>query len=553
MVLLLDGLDEIAIDEYRLERATTALSELSRSGHSALISCRSELAEQLAIRNALPIEVPALTTSAIGIDEIVRRVRRSCTSEDIANHLEAALRSNPTGALANRLSVPLFLRVLVDMVVNNSEAIELERLAAAPAWDDDLNSVESHLFGAWIAQAAVRPQLKRSENGSRGIKRYTAESIKTWSQSIARYLHDFGGFKVGGDVVPHTLILPHYLWVIAGPNRVRAAVVLLTLFLWAPLLVCFWLVSLHNAVDHTTTLILIPLLGLAIALSFVMVLGVIRPLRINVEHLTTRAGLVQFGLPRLGLAALITFGLAVFMDFLAGASSALAFAGGFFIAFGLGLATAVRPDIDLMTAGWSAAAVGAAIQLATLGLVESESWRLALIIGAGAGAAALIAAVAAGSIVWKRSGRENLAFRRPRSADPFFRLRADMNTAGIVFVLAGAITFLAIHFTQVLTLSLPYACAVAIFAGLAAGPGLVSVAWRRYVCMLLVAHRKLPFRLRLFLEWCYEAGLLRRSAAAYEFRHEQLRIYLAGLPPVDLGGHGLPQAIQRGRSFGPMV
>ena len=131
-----------------------------------------------------------------------------------------------------------------------------------------------------------------------------------------------------------------------------------------------------------------------------------------------------------------------------------------------------------------------------------------------------------GSIAWKRSGKESLAFRRDRFADPFFRLRADLNTAGIIFLLAGSLTFVAVRFTPIFNESLLLACAGSICAGLAAGPGLISVAWRRYLCMLCVAHRRLPVRLKPFLEWCYEVGLLRRSADAYEFRHEQLRMYL---------------------------
>jgi hypothetical protein len=54
-----------------------------------------------------------------------------------------------------------------------------------------------------------------------------------------------------------------------------------------------------------------------------------------------------------------------------------------------------------------------------------------------------------GSIVWKRSGKESLAFRRDRFADPFFRLRADLNTAGIIFLLAGSLTFVAVRFTPI--------------------------------------------------------------------------------------------------------
>jgi hypothetical protein len=148
----------------------------------------------------------------------------------------------------------------------------------------------------------------------------------------------------------------------------------------------------QNSVVQPTTQIVASLLALGVGLSLVMVLGVIRPLYIQIQRLITRAGLAEFGLPRLALGALVALMLAVLTNYLAGASAAVAFATGFFIAFGLGLATAVRPDIDLLTAGLSAAVVGACIQLATISLLRRGSWTLALITGAGTGAMALIAA-----------------------------------------------------------------------------------------------------------------------------------------------------------------
>jgi hypothetical protein len=553
MVLLLDGLDEIGDEEDRLQRAERVMNDLNLGTQSMLVTCRSELAKQLATRNQIPPDTQAVATSAVGIEDTVRLVRQSCTSGGVADRLEVALKSNPTGALANRLSVPLFLRVIVDMSIDDPEAIELERFALAPAWESDLNSVESHLFGVWIAQTSLRPRWRRSPSGGRETKnRYTIESITRWSQSIARYLQDFGGSRVGGDVLPHTLIFPHYLWLLAGAKQVRAAVVLLTLLLWTPLLVCFWLASVRNSVPEPTTLIIASLLGLGIALSLIMVLGVIRPLYINIERVTTAAGLARSGLPRLAIGALVTLGLATLTSYLAGTVSGLAFAAGFFIAFGLGLATAVRPDIDLIGAASSAAAVGAGIQLATLSLLRSGSFPLALIIGAGTGAMALIAATVVGSIAWKRSGKESLAFEPTGVADPFFRLRADMNTAGIIFLLAGSMVFVAARFTPILSVSIFLACVGSISAGLAAGPGLVSVAWRRYFCMLCLAHKRLPFRLRPFLEWCYEAGFLRRSAAAYEFRHEQLRMHLLHLPQP-ISADDLHPEIQHGWNSGPSV
>jgi hypothetical protein len=143
-------------------------------------------------------------------------------------------------------------------------------------------------------------------------------------------LDDFGGSRVGGDLLPHTLIYPHYLWLLAGAKQVRGAVLLLTLLLWTPLLICFGIAVVQNSVVQPTTQIVASLLALGVGLSLVMVLGVIRPLYIQIQRLTTRAGLAEFGLPRLALGALVALVLAVLTNYLAGASAAVVFATGFF-------------------------------------------------------------------------------------------------------------------------------------------------------------------------------------------------------------------------------
>lgn len=51
--------------------------------------------------------------------------------------------------------------------------------------------------------------------------------------------------------------------------------------------------------------------------------------------------------------------------------------------------------------------------------------------------------------------------------------------------------------------------------------------WRGYLALLLCTRGKLPLRLGAFLDWAYEAGLLRVSGIAYQFRHDELRNWLA--------------------------
>ncbi|KUM95736.1 hypothetical protein AQI95_42990 [Streptomyces yokosukanensis] len=52
---------------------------------------------------------------------------------------------------------------------------------------------------------------------------------------------------------------------------------------------------------------------------------------------------------------------------------------------------------------------------------------------------------------------------------------------------------------------------------------------RRYLAFVLCARRDgiLPLRLGSFLDWACEAGLLRLSGSAYQFRHRELQLWLA--------------------------
>lgn len=55
-------------------------------------------------------------------------------------------------------------------------------------------------------------------------------------------------------------------------------------------------------------------------------------------------------------------------------------------------------------------------------------------------------------------------------------------------------------------------------------------AGRRYLVFLLCIRGRLPWHLGTFLNWAYEAGLLRLSAVAYQFRHRELQDWLTAHP-----------------------
>ncbi|MGW3160773.1 NACHT domain-containing protein, partial [Streptomyces sp. NPDC001089] len=57
-----------------------------------------------------------------------------------------------------------------------------------------------------------------------------------------------------------------------------------------------------------------------------------------------------------------------------------------------------------------------------------------------------------------------------------------------------------------------------------------SGAGRRYLAFLLCIRGRLPWHLGTFLNWAYEAGLLRISGVAYQFRHRELQDWLTAHP-----------------------
>lgn len=63
-----------------------------------------------------------------------------------------------------------------------------------------------------------------------------------------------------------------------------------------------------------------------------------------------------------------------------------------------------------------------------------------------------------------------------------------------------------------------------------AGGLLWAAAWRRYAAFLTCTRGRLPWRLGRFLDWAYDAGLLRISGTAYQFRHLELQDHLASGP-----------------------
>ncbi|WP_204050326.1 NACHT domain-containing protein [Microbispora siamensis] len=115
---------------------------------------------------------------------------------------------------------------------------------------------------------------------------------------------------------------------------------------------------------------------------------------------------------------------------------------------------------------------------------------------------------------------------------PLDPVRADL-ASGLVFGLVGGLLLgqavgLAVAFTAGVAVGLVFGLVFALMFGLAGS---------RYVALLACTRRWnaiwLPWRLGRFLNWAYEAGLLRIAGIAYQFRHRELQDYLATHPLPD--------------------
>ncbi|WP_329012044.1 hypothetical protein [Streptomyces sp. NBC_00690] len=102
--------------------------------------------------------------------------------------------------------------------------------------------------------------------------------------------------------------------------------------------------------------------------------------------------------------------------------------------------------------------------------------------------------------------------RRTRAAirtDARLGLMAGITAGLMVVVLAGIV----------------FGLTVGLMIGL-----VVGAASRRYLVFLLCLRGQLPFRLGRFLDWATDAGLLRYSGAAYQYRHRELQHWLRQHP-----------------------
>ncbi|GGO53658.1 NACHT domain-containing protein [Streptomyces lasiicapitis] len=140
--------------------------------------------------------------------------------------------------------------------------------------------------------------------------------------------------------------------------------------------------------------------------------------------------------------------------------------------------------------------------------------------------AGLVIAVAVGLALWLKDVLTEPLSCDAAPTDPRYPVRDDL-AVGLASVLAvGLAIGLLSGLANGLTVGLAIG-SMGLIVGVPLGLYVFSGAGRRYVVLLCCSRGRLPWRLGAFLHWAYEAGLLRISGMAYQFRHRELQDWLA--------------------------
>ncbi|MFI6986509.1 hypothetical protein ACIBSV_49295 [Embleya sp. NPDC050154] len=331
--------------------------------------------------------------------------------------------------------------------------------------------MRDHLNGLYV-RAANHP--------TPGVGRaYTPEQVHTWLGVLARYLDTNAttGPVVGGRRLSGTDLVLHELWPLAGSHRARTAHALL---FTAASIAMGAAATIGSLLLDTSGTLLPPLwmvTTLSAALSTMVGLLGIRtetwpsPTRLAPDKLRTPQGRLGAGL---GLKVGLVFGFA--------------------------------------TTVWG----GLAFELTTgLTLGLAVGLMAGLVLGAVAG------------------GAEDGSFS---VKDPRDLTRADL-TAGLGLALTGSLAGgLLMGILGKLSDGNTLGLKVGLLAGLAFGPAFglaLATAWLRYIAFLACTRRgphQLPWRLGRFLNGATNAGILRITGTAYQFRHRELQDWLAHNP-----------------------
>ncbi|MEV6734534.1 MULTISPECIES: NACHT domain-containing protein [unclassified Streptomyces] len=467
---VLDGLDEMDVElaDAGPRRAAEALAALNRyqAGRQKaplVVTCRTNTYDALAARIRL-FDAARVEVSSVTTDQAQRFVAaRVLTPQDWQPVVDDA-RRQPQGAAAHVLSTPWLLTLAVTVYEAERDPTELLRFT-------DARALRGHLLDRFVPAAT---ELHKHA----GNRAYRPEQVGRWLGILARYLSDNARERrtTGGHVLSSTDLVLHRLWPLVG-MRARAVDIAISGIAGVALLSWIALIAVadHAAIPAFVVLALLTVGWICVSARVAWPV----PQSVSPGRLRTPEG-------RRAVVGPVTFGVI----------AALA------LTMALVVPVAGQPGYSFV--------IDSVVNLSVLVAI------------------AVIGGFAFGL-------RRNLE-ATPSGKGPNALVRTDLRSGTLVgfsawgtFALTTVIGVLVTEewtFAGALTFSI---IMVGFFGGiLGVLSGIIwAGAWRRYFATLLCTRGRLPWRLGRFLAWASDAGLLRISGNAYQFRHRELQDHLA--------------------------
>ncbi|MEV0642113.1 NACHT domain-containing protein [Streptomyces sp. NPDC050619] len=487
---VLDGLDEMDLDSVPVarRRATRALDQLNAYQDAmrsapVVLTCRTAQYAKLAEVDVRMREAARIRIDPLEHGQIDEYFTARVTDPGRWEPVRAALAAAPDCALARALDTPWRLNLAVTVHEQRhpdtlAHLYDPAELCVLP----DPGAVRDHLLVRYLP-AAVSQHPHHAE-------RYTAEQTHRWLAALAVHLESApptaaaAGTATAG--VGTDLIL-HRLWPMAGTGRVRVVDTLSSTLIS----VVFATVLVIQAAGLPTRQLMA---GVVPALAGI--LAIWRSSRASVPApRTVRLWRSRGPARRHRRARALTGAL----------TGALALG----LSGGLGAALSLGPVGALVAvpAGAFVGALAGALAFALLGSATTDP--------APAGARDLV-----------------------QPTDPRHLVRDDLLfgallalTCALIVALNGGLTGgRAFGLTAGTTTALWIGVTSGLAIGASTGLCILAGAGRRYLVFLVCSRGRLPLRLGGFLNWAYEAGLLRISGVAYQFRHREFQDWLARHP-----------------------
>lgn len=540
---VLDGLDEMDPDSGATgsappRRALAVLDKLNNYLDGAkladvVVTCRTASYEQLqsygaALHDASKIHVLPLDAEEIRAYIDARFARKP--DQQAAWHQVLSTRDKSARQVWQAvLATPL--RLMLATTLSDAGDAPTTLFAAIAGEESEARTarIKQHLLSGYVAAAtrlAIDQPLRRRDRGRDG-RRYNAERVTIWLRQLALHLSWQADHALQSGRSPLGLsgidIVPHLLWPIGGRLRTRTLHILLSFLVAATgLTVAVWTgiaplefgalnFGQEPASVNDTPL---PARALLLALFGIVVASVLVALRCSepwpAPIIGTGAARLADALP-IGLASGLMVGLLVGLAVETEAAVPAGIAAG--LVAGRGSQRRWTQDADLDS---------------PLGPLWDDAVR-GILIGVVGGLVGGIASISAGQLpfgleVWLLGGFAAacligllVAFVGRLASGVWGRFSLDELSGWLASGFAvGLMGALEVKFVGWLAF------------GFAFGLTQSCVTFGRYFIGLFLAasQGKLPWRLGRFLKWAHEAGILRISGPAYQFRHFELQRWL---------------------------